>query len=164
MILVVIILLILARCYIVQPLLIVEIPADGLLNTLLELEAGLPAEFLLQLRGVDGIAQVVTGTVGDVCYQVHVLTLLAAKQTVYGVDEHLDDVDVLPLIETTDIVCVSNLSVVEDDVDGTCMVSYIEPVAHVLTLARYGQRLAVADIVDEQRYQLLGELVRTIVV
>ena len=38
----------------------------------------------------------------------------------------------------------------EDDVDGAGVIHYIQPVAHVLTLAIYRQRFAVADIVDEQ--------------
>ena len=102
--------------------------------------------------------------VGDEGDEVHILALLAAEETVDGVDEHLDDVDVLPLVEAADVIGVGNLSLMENDVDGTSMIFNIEPVAHVLTLTIDGQRLTVADVVDEQRYQLLGELVGTIVV
>ena len=56
----------------------VEVPPYGLLDTLLELQAGLPAELFLQLRGVDGVAHVVAGTVGDVGDEVHVLTFAAS--------------------------------------------------------------------------------------
>ena len=52
----------------------------------------------------------------------------------------------------------------EDKVDSSCMVFYEEPISHVLTLAVYWQWLAMANVVDKQRYQLLRELVRTIVV
>ena len=45
---VVIILLILTTGDVVHPLLVVEIPAYGLFNTLLELQAGFPTEFSLQ--------------------------------------------------------------------------------------------------------------------
>ena len=44
------------------------------------------------------------------------------------------------------------------------MVLNEQPVAHVLTLAIDGERLAVADIVDEQRNQLLRELIGSVVV
>ena len=39
-----------------------------------------------------------------------------------------------------------------------------EPVANVLTLAIPRQRLVLPYIVDEERHQLLGELIRTVVV
>lgn len=46
----------------------------------------------------------------------------------------------------------------EDDVDGAGVIHYIQPVAHVLALAIYRQRFAVADIVDEQRDESSTEL------
>ena len=52
----------------------------------------------------------------------------------------------------------------EDEVDGAGVVLHEQPVAHILALAIDGQRLAVADIVDKQGYQFLGELVGTVVV
>ena len=54
------------------------------------------------------------------------------------------------VVESTDIVCLSHLDLMEDDVDGAGVIHYIQPVAHVLTLAIHRQRFAVADIVDEQ--------------
>ena len=74
-----------------------------------------------------------TQTVGNVSDEIEVFTFFSAEQTVNGLDDHLDDVDVLPLVETADIVRLSYLAIVEDCVDGTCMVNDIEPVAHVLT-------------------------------
>ena len=52
----------------------------------------------------------------------------------------------------------------EDKVDGTGVVYHVQPVTHVLTLAVYRQRLAVTDVVDEQRNQFFWELVRSVVV
>ena len=100
-----------------------------------------------------------TSTVCHVGDEVHILALLTAQQAINGVDKHLDDVDVLPLIETTDIIGISNLTLMEDEVDGTGMIDDIEPVANVLTLAINRQRLAMADIIDEQRNQFLRELI-----
>ena len=42
--------------------------------------------------------------------------------------------------------------------------SYKEPIAHIFTFSVHRQRLSVADVVDEQRYELFGELVGTVVV
>ena len=86
------------------------------------------------------------------------------QQAVDRADDHTDQVDVLPLVETADVVCPGHLPLVEYQVDGTGVVLDEEPVAHVLTLAVDGQRTAVADVVDEQWDELLGELVRAVVV
>ena len=52
----------------------------------------------------------------------------------------------------------------ENQVDGSGMVFHIQPVAHILAFAIHRQWLAVADVVDEQRYKFFRELIRTIVV
>ena len=50
---------------IVHPPLIVQIPADGFFQTFFELQGRFPAEFALEFGGVDGVALIVAGTVGD---------------------------------------------------------------------------------------------------
>ena len=102
--------------------------------------------------------------VRHVGYQVHILPFLTPQQTIHRVDHHFDDVNVLPLVETTDIIGFRNLPIVENHVNGPCVVLHIQPVAYILALTIYRQRFAVTDVVDEQRYQLLRKLVRTVVV
>ena len=102
--------------------------------------------------------------VSNVRYQVHILALFATEQTVHGLDYHLDDVDVLPFVEAADVVGFGYLAFMENEVDGACVVNYVEPVANVFALAINRKRLALADIVDEQRNQLLRELIRSVVV
>ena len=159
-----IIFLILAARDVVHPLLMFQIPADGLLYAFLELQTWLPPEFALEFGGVDGVAKVVAGAVGDVGDEVHVLALLTAEKAVDGVDDDLDDVDVLPFVEAADVVCLGNPAVVEDHVDGAGMVLDVQPVTDVLPLAVDGKRLAVADVVDEKRDELLRKLIRPVVV
>ena len=161
---IIIILLIVTRGHVVQPLLVVEIPADSLLDTLLKLQRGLPSELFLQLRRVDGIAQIVAGTVCNEGNEIHILTFLTTQQTVNGLDDHFDDVDVLPLVETTDIISVGNLTLMENEVDGTGMILDKQPVTDILTLAIDRQRLAMADVIDKQRNQFLWELIRAVVI
>ena len=149
---------------VVHPFLVVEIPADGLFDAFLELQARFPAELALELAGVDGVAHVVAEAVGDVGYQLVAVAFGVAEEAVNRLDHHADYVDVLPFVEAADVVGLSDLAVVEDGVDGAGVVFHEEPVAHVLTLAIDGQRLAVAYVVDEERYQFFGELVGTVVV
>ena len=44
------------------------------------------------------------------------------------------------------------------------MVFHVEPVTDILPLAIDGQRATVADVVDEERYQFLGELIWPVIV
>ena len=134
------------------------------LDALLELEARLPAEFLLEFCRVDGVAHVMAGTVGDIGDEAEVLAFPSSEKPVHGLDQELDDVDVLPLVETTDVVGLSDPSVMEYGVDGPCVVLDEQPVTHVLALTIDRKGFAVADVVDEQRYKLLRELVRAVVV
>ena len=103
-------------------------------------------------------------TVGDEGDELLRLTLGIAEKTVHCLDDDLDEVDVLPLVETADVVCVGDLSLMEDEVDGARVVFHKQPVADILALSVDGQRLSVADVVDEEGYQLLWELVGTVVV
>ena len=129
--------LILSRSNVIHPLLVLQVPFHRLLNPLFKLQARFPAQFLLQLSRIDGVAHVVTLAVRYVCYQVHVFSFLASQQTVHGLDYYLDDVDVLPFVETANVVGLGHFPLMEDKVDGTGVVYHVQPVAHVLALAVY---------------------------
>ena len=99
--------------------------------------------------------------VGD---EVQVFAFGTTEELVDGLNHDLDDVDVLPFVEAADVIGFGNLPVMENHVDGAGMVFHKKPVAHVLALAVNRKRLFVADVVDEQRNQFFGELVRPVVV
>ena len=160
----VVIFFVVTRGDVVHPLLMVKIPTDSFLYTFFKLQARFPTQFSLEFGGVNGIAHVMTGTVGDVCDEVEVFAFCSSEQSVNSFDEHSYDVDVLPLVESSDVVCFGDDSVVEDGVDGTCVVFHIEPVSYVLSLAIYGQWFAVSNVVDEERYEFFRELVWSVVV
>ena len=103
-------------------------------------------------------------TVGDIGDEVQILALGTSEQTIDGLDHHLDEVDVLPFVEAADVVGLGDGALVEDEVDGTCMVFDEKPVTHVLALAIDRKWLAMTNVVDEERNQLLGELVGSVVV
>ena len=160
----IIVLLIVTAGDIVQPVLVVKIPPHRLLYPFLELEARLPPELPLQLPRVYRISHVMTLTVGNVCDEIHVLTFRSAEKPVNGPDQHPDDVYVLPLIEPSYVVRLGYFAFVENKVYSPRMVLHVKPVTHVLPLTVHRKRLAVPDVVDEQRDQLLRELVRPVVV
>lgn len=76
----------------------------------------------------------------------------------------MDNIDVLPLIETSDVISFCNLTIVEDGINSAGVIFYIEPVTNVLALSIDRKRLAVADVIDAKWNELLWELLRTIIV
>jgi len=52
----------------------------------------------------------------------------------------------------------------KNEIYSTCMILYIEPVAHILSLTIDRQRFIVADVMDKKRDQLLGELKGSVIV
>ena len=58
-------------------------------------------------------------------------------------------------VETANVVSLGNLALMENHIDGTGMIYYIQPVAHVLTLTIYWQWLAMTDVVDDQMFLTL---------
>ncbi len=102
--------------------------------------------------------------VGNVGYQVEGTSFGIAEETVNGFDKKLDDVNVSPFVKAADVVGVGYCTTVENEVDGTGVVFNVKPVANVFALAVHGKGLAMANVVDEKRYELFGELVRTVVV
>ena len=139
----------------IHPFLVIEIPLHGLLDSLLKLERWLSAEFLLQHSRVNSIMHIVTLSVCYISDEIYILAFLSAEQSINSLDYHLDDIDILPLVETNDVVSLGNLALMENHIDGTDMIYYIQPVAHVLTLTIYWQWLAMTDVVDEQMFLTL---------
>ena len=103
-------------------------------------------------------------TVGDVGDELLALAFGVAQQPIDGADDDFNQVDVLPFVESADIVGFGDAAFVEDQVDGAGVVFDVEPVADILALAIDRQRPAVADVVDEQRDQLFGKLIGPVVV
>ena len=143
---------------------VLEVPANRLFDPLFKLQAGLPAQFALEFARVDGVPQIVACAVCDIRDELLRRPFGVAQQPVHRPDDHPYQVDVLPFVEAPDVIRIGDLTPVEDHVDGPRMVFDIQPVAHVLATAVHGQRLSVADVVDEQRNELLRKLVGPVVV
>ena len=142
----------------------VKVPSDGFFNAFLELEGGLPAEFILQLGRVDGISEIMSCTILDECDEREAVAFWMAEDAVDRIDHDFDQVDVLPFVESADIVCLTVPAFVENEVNGTGVVFHIKPVADILTFAVDRKRFSVTDVIDEQWDKLFRELIRAIVV
>lgn len=139
------------------PGLVGDVPVDGLLQAPGEVGVGRPpAELALELGGVDGVAAVVAGAVGD---PVEVLGVLSHR-----LEDHAQDRDVVLLAICADEVGLPHAALGEDVPDGRGVVLGVDPVADVLAAAvELG-----AHAVDDVRYlpgdELLHVLVGAVVV
>lgn len=115
-----------------------------------------PAELALELGGVDGVAAVVAGAVGD---PVEVLGVAP-----HGLQDHAQDRDVVPLAISSDEVGLPHAALREDVPDGRGVVLGVDPVADVHAAAVELGADAVDDVGDLPGDELLHVLVGTVVV
>ena len=115
-----------------------------------------PAQLTLELRGVDGVAAVVSGAVGD---PVEVLGVLSHR-----LEDHAQDRDVVLLPIGADEVGLPRAALGEDVPDGRGVVLGVDPVADVLALTVELGADAVDDVRDLPGDELLHVLVGAVVV
>ena len=139
------------------PGLVGDVPADRLLEPLGEVGVRRPpAQLALELGGVDGVAAVVAGAVGD---PVEVLGVAP-----HGLQDHAQHRDVVLLAICADEVGLPHLALREDVPDGRGVVLGVDPVADVLAAAVELGAHAVDDVRDLARDELLHVLVGSVVV
>lgn len=138
------------------PAFVVKIPFDGLLDTVRKLGLGQPSEFIMNLGRVDGITHIVTLSVGYVCDEALGFTQFFANK--------FYDVDISHFVMTADIVYFSDSALVDYEVDCLAVILYIKPVSDVKSFAVYGKGLVMKRIDNHKRYELLGKMIRSVVV
>ena len=139
------------------PGLVGDVPVDGGLQPLGEVGVGRPpAQLALELGGVDGVAAVVAGAVGD---PVEVLGVAA-----HGLQDHAQDGDVVLLPIGADEVGLPHAALGEDVPHRGAVVLGVDPVADVLALPVELGADAVDDVRDLPGDELLHVLVGAVVV
>ena len=163
-----IIFLIITACDIRHPVLMLKIPLDGLADAVLKHRLRLPANLRLDLVRRDGVASVMSLSVlhiGDQILRDELLSrVIISELLLKGLKDDMDDLDILFLIVSAYIIRLKQPALLLYHVDRLGVVLDIEPVAHVLAIPIYRKLLAVKRIVDNQRNQLLRELVRPVIV
>ena len=95
-----------ARLYFAHPLLVIQIPLHGLADTGLEGFGRLPAEFMLDLAGIDGVAAVVSRAV---CYVRNLFAVTCRAgftgELIEDIAQGVDHFDIGFFVPTADIVC-----------------------------------------------------------
>ncbi len=79
-------------------------------------------------------------------------------------DGQFYDLDILLLVMSAHVVNLAGASAMDHGVDGLAMVLHVQPVADVGTVSIYGKFFPFQDVFDDERDQLLGEMVGPVVV
>ena len=138
------------------PLAIVAVPLNGFSQARFERFRRPPAEFTCDLAGIDRVAGIVSGTIGDELDQTIARTVPVRLNLVQQLADHPDDVDVAALVMSADCVRVTDRAALGDESEGRYMILDVEPVSHVLAFSVYGQGIAVERVDDHQGNELLG--------
>lgn len=147
-----------------DPGLMAQVPLDGGGQSLLKGHLPLPAQLLLDLCAVDGVAAVVAGSVLHVgdglpdCFGR--FPQLLSRQ----LNELVQQLDVFPLVLAADVVFFAHTSLAHDVQHRPVVVLHVNPVPDVLAIAVDWQVLSLAHVQDHQGQELLRELVGAVVV
>src|SRR5687768_17642262 len=77
--------------------------------------------------------------------------------------QRVHHVQIFLLAIAADVIGLARSTALEDHAEGFAVVEYVEPIAHLLTVAVYRQRLARERVADHERDELLRELERPVI-
>src|SRR5665213_1992548 len=145
-----------------KPLRIREIPRERAAYSAGERLGRLPVEVAADLACIDRVAAIVARAVGNERHQLRVIA--TGLELVQQSADRVHHVEVRHFGVATDVVCLAGQPAREHRAYRRAMVADVEPVANVLAVTVDGEWLSGERIDDHQRYQLLGELPRAVVV
>ena len=140
-----------------------QIPVHGLGDAGFERFQRSPAEFLGPSCGVNGVAPVVAGPVGDETDQPFVRRVFRAA-LIQQRANLFDNVDIRPFIAAADVVGLAQPAPADHRLDAPAMILDIEPVADVAAVAVDRNRLLPQAGADHRRDELFAVLERAVVV
>jgi len=150
---------------VIDPFGVIQVPLHRFADTGFECLGRLPAQFALELARVDRVASIVARTVFDERDLGGVrLTIGARLEFIQNGADRVHDFQVGLFIPAAHVVGFAELAAFEHAANRRAVVGHVQPVAHLLPIAIDRQRLARAGIGNHQRNQLLGEVIRTVVI
>ena len=117
------------------PATLVQIPFHGLLDPGLEGLGGPPAELGLDLGGVDRVAAVVAGPVGDERDQTLARRQIGGVMLIQEAADRFHHVQVGALVAAADVVGLADATAFQHQRERPRVVLHIEPIADVLAVA-----------------------------
>ena len=123
-----------------------------------------PTQFFLEFGRVDSISHIVAGSVCNIGDKIHIFSLLSTDKTIDGIDKYFNNINIFPLIKSTNIISISHFTFMENGINGAGMIFYKQPIANIFAFAINRERFSFANIIYKKRDKLFRELVRAIVI
>ena len=119
---------------------IVKIPANRLFDAGFEGFLRAPAKLALDFRGVDGIAPVMSGPVGDKCDQPAARLVARRQRLIELAANRLDGMQVCPLVLAADIIGLARYPPLHNEKECAGMIVDEQPIPDILPVAVNGQQ------------------------
>ncbi|KVK77358.1 hypothetical protein WS90_22390 [Burkholderia cepacia] len=156
---------ILAARDVLHPPLILQVPLNGLADTGIKGFSGLPAEFAFEFASVDCVTAIMARSILYIADLGRIrLAVIARLQLIEDRADRMHNFDVPFLVPATNVISLAERTIGENGANCRAVIFDVEPVTNLLAIAIDRQRLARERIQDDQRNQLLGKMVWTIVV
>src|SRR5579871_1976537 len=152
-----------ASLYAIAPVAMLQVPPNGLPQTALERVPRRPPQLPADLARVDRVSPVVTGTIRDERLQ-PAAAVWGRAHLVHEIADAVHNLEVRALVAAADIVLLARTTVGQRDQQAGAVILDVQPVADVTAVAVDRKRPLVDRVEDHQRDQLLGKLVRPVVV
>src|SRR2546423_10102563 len=78
--------------------------------------------------------------------------------------DRLHDVDIFSLGISTEIISLADASLLQHPLDAAAMIANVQPISHLQSVAVNRNRLSIERVDDSERNQLLGKVIRTVVI
>ena len=104
---------------------------------------------------------------GPVCYisdQMIGSPFGTPQQTVRYLDQYFDQIDILPFVKTADIIGIPDFPFMKNQIDSPCMIFDKQPIPDIFSFSIHRERLIMTNIINKQRNQFFGKLIRTVVI
>src|SRR5256714_54162 len=158
------------------PLLVGNVPVDGLQQSGLERFRRTVSCLERRLHGIDRVAAVMTrpvlyeldqfGAIGSSCsraFRESFTNLAVAGEDLVDVRaDRLHDVDIFSLGISTEIISLADASLLQHPLDAAAMIANVQPISHLQSVAANRNRLFIERVDDSERNAPLGEGVRTV--
>ena len=124
-----------------------------------------PVKFMTDFSGVNGITQIVSGTVFNKDDLIFIFfTVRARCKFIQQRADRFNNFNILFFVVTADVVGFSGNALRGNKIQCSCVVFHIEPVTNLLSFSVNRKFLAVKGVQNNQRNEFFRKVIRTVVV
>src|SRR6266404_899303 len=138
------------------PSLVLKVPIDRFSNPIPSIAARVPVQLAFSEAGVNGITPVMPEPISDEGNQAVWFAQL--------IQNEFNHFKVRQFTITAEVIDRTGFSFEEGGYDAGAVITNVNPITHVHSIAVYRERFIAERLYDHKRYQFFGKLIRTVIV